>query len=103
MVGLCRARCSTAQEVLCALQIGAGATVSPRLRSVAEALVSAQPPGYSMRIPKPLFILLSLFAATVRGDMTRSGNLTTETWRAVDGPFTVTATVTIPSGVTVTI
>ena len=35
--------------------------------------------------------------------MTRSGTLVTETWRAADGPFTVTATATVPSGVTVTI
>jgi hypothetical protein len=56
-----------------------------------------------MRISTFFFISLSLFVAVVRGDMTRSGTLTTETWRAADGPFTVTATATIPNGATITI
>jgi hypothetical protein len=49
-----------------------------------------------MRIFRLLFLTLSLSAAAARADMSRSGNLTTETWRAVDGPFTITATATIP-------
>jgi hypothetical protein len=51
-----------------------------------------------------LFVItLYLFGVAVRGDMMRSGTLVTETWRAADGPYTVTATATIPSGATVTI
>src|SRR6478735_4368841 len=56
-----------------------------------------------MRIFKSLFLFLSLFAAVARGDMSRSGTLTTETWTAAAGPFTVTSSATIPTGVTITI
>src|SRR5436190_1651876 len=56
-----------------------------------------------MRISTVFFISLSLFGASVHGAMTRSGTLVTETWRLADGPFTVSATATIPNGVTVTI
>jgi hypothetical protein len=52
-----------------------------------------------------LFTTFSLFlaAGNVHAAMNRSGTLTTETWRAADGPFTITATATIPSGATITI
>ena len=56
-----------------------------------------------MRISRFFFISLFVFGASVHAAMTRSGTLVTETWRLADGPFTVTATATIPNGVTVTI
>jgi hypothetical protein len=73
------------------------------LRSLDDPLVCPAADGHFYAVLHIFLRFILLFVAAVRGDMTRSGTLSTETWRAADGPFTITATATIPSGATITI